>query len=227
MRRRQSAEQGEASPLAVKLAWWAGFLATLILVFALAQAKDAHALTAVAPAAAQVADEEADELPSEEEWEAELEEECEVLGEGEGEEEEICEEAAEESAPADCILTGTKATVTAVPARSLVRLAVTYTARTAAAVRVELSLRGGRGPLRLGEDRARFGRTGTYRSSERLTERELGKVLAARSFIVDVGAINTPRGCHGLLDRRLSVRRAIGGAVTWSEPPARPRPGRG
>ena len=225
MRRRQSAEQGEASPLAVKLAWWAGFLATLILVFALAQAKDAHALTAVAPAAAQVAEEEADELPSEEEWEAELEEECEVLGEDE--EEEFCEEAAEESAPADCILTGTKATVTAVPARSLVRLAVTYTARTAAAVRVELSLRGGRGPLRLGEDRARFGRTGTYRSSERLTERELGKVLAARSFSVDVGAINTPRGCHGLLDRRLSVRRAIGGAVTWSEPPARPRPGRG
>ena len=225
MRRRQSAEQGEASPLAVKLAWWAGFLATLILVFALAQAKDAHALTAAAPAAAQVAEEEADELPSEEEWEAELEEECEVLGEDE--EEEFCEEAAEESAPADCILTGTKATVTAVPARSLVRLAVTYTARTAAAVRVELSLRGGRGPLRLGEDRARFGRTGTYRSSERLTERELGKVLAARSFSVDVGAINTPRGCHGLLDRRLSVRRAIGGAVTWSEPPARPRPGRG
>lgn len=227
MRRRHTSEEEQGSPLAIKLAWWAGFLATLVLVFALAQAKSAQALTLPAPAEAIAGafDEEAeDEAPEEDEnedgWEY-GEEECEVFGEGE-EEEEICEEVeSEEGTPPECLLSSAEATVAAIPARDTLRLSIRHTARAPVVVKVGYSLRGGKGSLRLGEDRKRFNRKGTFRATERLSDPQMAKVLAARSFTVELQAVNTPRYCHRYFDQKLTVKRASGGGLTWSEPPAR------
>jgi hypothetical protein len=225
MRRRHTSEDEHSSPAAIKLAWWAGFLATLVLVFALTQAKSAHAATIPAPLGAIVAalDEETEDEPSEDENEDgwEYEEECEVFGEGD-EEEEFCEEAeGEDGTPPECLLSSAEATVSALPARDTLRLSVRYTSRTPAAVKVEYWLRGGKGPLRLGEDRKRFNRQGTFRSTDRLSDPEMAKVLAARNFTVELQAVNTPRYCHRYFDQKLTVKRNSAGALTWSEPAAR------
>lgn len=226
MRRRHTSSDEPGSPIAIKLAWWAGFLATLVLVFALAQAKSAHAaLSLPAPAASLVVlDEELEDefeegAEDEEDWE--YEEGCEVFGEGE-EEEEICEEVEEEEGPpSECLLSSAEATVSALPARDTLRLSVRYTSRAPAAVKVEYSLRGGKGSLRLGEERKRFNRQGTFRASERLSDPEMARVVAARSFTVELQAVNTPRSCHRYFDQKLTVKRASGGGLTWSEPAAR------
>ncbi len=225
MRRRQTSSNEQDSPIAIKLAWWAGFLATLVLVFALAQAKSAHAATLPSPASAlttildEDAEEELESEEAEEGWEAE--EECEVLGEGD-EAEEICEEAETEAGtPPECLLSSAEATVAAIPARDTLRLAVRYTARTPAAVKVEYWLRGGKGPLRLGEERQRFTRQGTFRATDRLTDPQMAKVIAARNFTVELQAVNTPRYCHRYFDQKLTVKRTSGGGLTWSEPAAR------
>jgi len=227
MRRRHNPENEQSSPISIRIAWWAGFFATLVLVFALAQAKSAHAATLLPPVDGLVgalADEDEDEAPEPDEnedgWEY-GEEECEVFGEGE-EEEEFCEEAeGEDGTPPECLLSSAEATVSAVPARDTLRLSVRYTARTPAAVKVEYWLRGGKGPLRLGEDRKRFNRQGTFRASERLSEPQMAKVVAARNFTVELQAVNTPRYCHRYFDQKLSVKRASAGGLTWSEPAAR------
>lgn len=225
MRRRQSTQDEPGSPISIKLAWWAGFVATLVLVFALAQAKSAHAVTVPAPLGnlVTILDEEAEDeaeagADEEEGWEYG---ECEVFGEGE-EEEEFCEEAEpEEGTPSECLLNSAEATVSVVPARDTLRLAVRYTARAPATVAVEYYLRGGKGQLRLGEDRKRFERQGTFRSTERLSDSQMAKVAAARNFTVELGAVNTPRYCHRYFDQKLTVKRTSGGGLTWSEPAAR------
>jgi hypothetical protein len=225
MRRRHSSSDEQGSPVAIKLAWWAGFLATLVLVFALAQAKSAHALTLPAPANSLLAafDEEIEDEEAEDEgdddWE--YEEECEVVGEGE-EEEEICEEVeGEDGTPPECLLSSAEATVSAVPARDTLRLSVRYTARSPAAVKVEYWLRGSKGSLQLGEDRKRFNRQGTFRSAERLSDPQMTKVVAARNFTVELQAVNTPGYCHRYFDQKLTMKRTSGGGLTWSEPAAR------
>lgn len=226
MRRRHTPENDQSGPISIKLAWWAGFLATLVLVFALAQAKSAQAATLPQPVGSIVgalADEGEDEAPEADEnedgWEY-GEEECEVFGEGE--EEEFCEEAeGEDGTPPECLLSSAEATVSAVPSRDTLRLSVRYTARAPAAVKVEYWLRGGKGPLRLGEDRKRFNRQGTFRATERLSDPQMAKVIAARNFTVELQAVNTPKYCHRYFDQKLSVKRASGGGLTWSEPAAR------
>ncbi len=228
MRRRQTSSDEQGSAAAIKLAWWAGFLATLVLVFALAQAKSAGAATlptlpGPAGALTTLLDDEAEEEAEEDENEYgwEYEEECESAGEGE-DEEEICEEAeAEHGTPPECLLNSAEATVTAVPARDTLRLSVRYTSRTPAAVKVDYWLRGGKGPLRFGEDRQRVNRQGTFRDSERLKDPQMAKVVAARNFTVEIQAVNTPSYCHRYFDQKLTVRRNSGGGLTWSEPAAR------
>jgi len=222
MKRRPLPPGHQGTPFTIRLAWWAAFLATLALVFAIAQAKSAaSAATLPAPVDALTgaivsADDEESEEGEEEEWE--YDEECETFGEGE-EEEEFCEEigGGEDGTPPECLLSSAEATVSALPSRDTLRLQIRYTARSAAAVKVDFWLRGGKGPLNLGEDRKRFGKTGTFRASERLTEPQMAKVLAARNFTVELQAVNTPRYCHRYFDQKLTVKRGL----TWSEPAAR------
>jgi hypothetical protein len=224
MRRRPAPPGETASPISIKVAWWVAFLATLALVFALAQAK-AQALsvpTPLGPVPVLAEEDDEDELGAEdgdeEGWE--YDEECEFVGEDE--EEEFCEETeGDDGTPPECLLSSAEATVSAIPARDTVRLSVRYTARSSAAVKVELFLRGGKGPLSLGEDRKRFERKGTFRQTERLTEDQMKKVVAARNFTVELQAVNTPRYCHRYFDQKLTVKRASGAGLTWQEPAAR------
>ncbi len=229
MRRRASQTDQQDSPLAIRLAWWAGFLATLVLVFAVVQAKSAHALTLPTPASTLLAapDEEAedamlDEEGAEEDEEGwEYDEECELVA-GDEEEEEFCEESeGKDATPPECLLSSAEATVSALPARGVLRLSVRYTAQVSAAVEVDYWLRGGKGTLRLDEDSKRFSRKGTFRASERLSEAQMAKVVAARSFTVELQAVNTPSFCHRYFDQKLTVKRSSGGGLTWSEPAAR------
>jgi len=222
---RRSAPPGEsASPLSIRVAWWVAFLATLALVFAIAQTR-AEALvlpTPLGPVPVLAEEEDEDELGAddgdEEGWE--YDEECEFVGEDE--EEEFCEETeGEDGTPPECLLSSAEATVSALPARDTLRLSVRYTARSSAAVKVEYFLRGGNGPLSLGEDRNRFERKGTFRQTERLTEAQMQRVIAARTFTVELAAVNTPRYCHRYFDQKLTVKRASGGGLTWQEPAAR------
>jgi hypothetical protein len=225
MRRKTASFDHHHPHSATRIAWWVSFLVTLALVFALGLAKSAQALTLPAGAGPVVAvvlpdaeeeTEEGDEAGSEEGWEFE---ECEL---GEDEEVETCEEGeGEEGTPPECLLSSAEATVSASPAHDTVRLAVRYTARTSAAVKIDFELRGRRGALSLGADQKRFSRAGVFRQTERLSEAQMAKVVAAKSFTVELQAVNTPRYCHRYFDRSLTVRRSNGGALTWSAPAAR------
>lgn len=204
----------------LRFAWTVAFLATVALIFGLGLARSASAaaLPSVAPLAAPFEFE--DEAGEEDEYEAEEDEEfCEAADEEaeEAEEEELCEEEAEDETPPACLLSSAVAGVAADPAHNLVRLTVHYTSRSPAAVSVDTFLRGGKGPLSLDDERARFSRSGVFRESERLTDRQMEKVVAARSFTVQLQAAGAPQWCHRYFDRRLTVRRGL----NWSEPAAR------
>jgi hypothetical protein len=147
-------------------------------------------------------------------------EECEV-GEAEDEEEVECEEELEEATPPECLLSSAVATVSASPARDVVRLSLRYTARSSAAVTVGIRLHGNKGALKLGVDQKRFKRAGVFRQTERLSDAQMKRVVAAKDFTVELAAVNTPRYCHRYFDRHLTVKRASGAALTWSEPAAR------
>lgn len=225
-RRRASLEEQDHS--AARFAWWVSFFVTLALVAIFALAHSAQAATATDPLLPPLIELDPEEDPAEEGEEeggeeAEFDEECD-FAEEEGEEVEECVELeADEGAPAECTLTSAEATVAALPARSSVKLVIHYTSRSPAAVSVDLSARGSRGPLGLDGDRGRFGRSGVFRSSERLTEAQMKRVLAARSFTVTVHAVNAPRYCHRYLDRHLTARRHAGPGLVWSDPAAKLR----
>lgn len=235
MRRESSPHHAEPAPIAARTAWWIAIVATLTLTFGLAAAHSARAATLVAPggfatASVTLPAAEPEEAPDEAgDGEAELEEleleECEVV-EDEGEEEEICEEEETAGIPAECLLASSTATVSASPASDRVRLAIRYTASTPAAVEVEYFLRGRKGPLSFDDRRGRFGRFGVFHASAELSEAQMEKVLAAKSFRVQLHPLNAPRSCDRYFDRSLSLRRASGKALTWSDPEASPRKGR-
>lgn len=217
----------EHVPTATRIGWCVALLATLALALTVGIANSAQAMTMpgspgslIAAALPDDGEEEADE-----EEEAEDEsgfEECEL---SEDEEEEFCEEAdAEEATPPECLLSSAEATVSTSPAHGIVRISVRYTSRTSAAVNVDLKLRGRKGSLKLGGDQERFKRSGVFRETERLSDPQMAKVVAAKSFTVELLAVNTPRYCHRYFDNELTVKRASGGGLTWSAPAARSNP---
>ncbi len=224
MRRRQLPPEQQGTPLTVRFAWWAGFLATLALVFALAEAQQSSAASPFGSSALVPLKELETEGGEEVGGEWEFEDFCESFGEGD-ELEELCEEptatATAGGTPAECLLSSTEATVSALPTRGTLRLAIRYTARGPAAVKVAYRSQGAKGSLNLGEARYRFSRSGTFHASTQLSEAQMGKAVAARSFTVAVQAVNTPRSCHRYLDQKLTVKRATGGGLTWKKPAAR------
>lgn len=221
MRREPPETVGEHGPTAIRIGWWVSFVATLALILGLGLAKSAQAFTFPAtpgaiPSALLPDPEEAEEESEEDEgWEYE---ECEAE-----EEEVVCEEEEleEEATPPECLLSSAVATVSASPARDRVRLSVRYTARAPATVTVGVRLRGGKGALKLSVDQKRFKRAGVFRQTERLSEAQMKKVVAAKDFTVELAAVNTPRYCHRYFDRHLTVKRASGAGLTWSEPARR------
>jgi hypothetical protein len=216
--RRKLGIGGHEDPRAIRVAWWASFLATVVLLALLGVAGSAQALTpptAAGPTAAGVSLP-ADESAAEEEGEeGEVEgEECEAE---EGEEE--CEAEAEAAeAPRECVLSSAVATVSASTVSDKVRLTIHYTAFAPGSVQVVAWSRGTKGPLSLNRESDHLSGKGVLRETENLTDAQMDKAAAARSFTVQLRPAHAPRYCHSLLDRHLTVRHSAPGHLTWSDP---------
>ncbi|HEX8050314.1 MAG TPA: hypothetical protein VF504_02500 [Solirubrobacterales bacterium] len=171
-------------------------LLALLLLSVLLTAASAQASFAPTPAPPQpfaAVDDEEDEA---EEDEAEESEDCVI----EDEEDvqlcaEIAEEEREEAEEEQCVLDAAKAAVTVNPGKRRLRLTVHYKTLKPATVDVEASLQGPKGAVHLGTEHARFRRSGTYRDTFTLPEKQMKKALAAREFSVDLHVVNAPASC--------------------------------
>lgn len=140
-------------------------------------------------------DEEADEAEAGED-EGDEEEACDS-------EEEECEEEAEERgkgkgglADDPCLLKSATAAVSVNPGKQRLRLVVRYRTWKPAAVSVEALLRGVKGAVYLGTSHTHFRRSGVYRDTYELAERQTKRALAAREVSVDLQPLNTPPSCR-------------------------------
>ncbi|HEU5062932.1 MAG TPA: hypothetical protein VFT79_07245 [Solirubrobacterales bacterium] len=115
---------------------------------------------------------------------------------------ELCEE--EEPTPTkakpktgedECLLKGAKAAVSVNPGKRRLRLTVHYKTREPATVSVAASLEGPKGVVHLGTDHARFRRSGVYRDTFGLSEKQTKKALGAREFSVQLHVVNAPASC--------------------------------
>lgn len=154
----------------------------------------AEVLPLVAP------EDEADEFgePTEEEEEdGEVEEACESDEEG------VCEEDEESDEPRGrrkaeedgCLLKGASAAVSVNPGKQRLRLSVHYRTWKPTSVSVEAVLRGVKGAVYLGTSHTHFRRSGVYRDSFALAEKQTKKALAAREVSVDLQVVNSPPSC--------------------------------
>jgi hypothetical protein len=139
--------------------------------------------------------------------------------------EEACEEATEEkeleeAEAEECRLESAEATVATVPGRDELRLTVRYKAFEPSVVAIALRLHGAKGGLDLGTDTARFGRSGTLHSTEKLSDRQMARALAAKEFAVGIQAINTPGFCRQSFERHLTARKGAAAGRQWSDPAA-------
>lgn len=213
MRRKLVTPKPAAIP-ATRVAWWAAFLTTLVLIFGLTFIRSAKAavLPPVGPVNVPGITEDDEDEGGDEEDEAE---ECEIVAEDEGEEE-VCEDdEIEFGPPPECFLSSADAAVTADLDHNKLRLAVRYTAYDPATVAVDYWLRGGKGPLTLEGGQKHFGRRGVFRSTQSLTDAQAKRVAAAMSFTVAVHPVNAPDACNSYLDQHLAVKRAVAGGAMW------------
>lgn len=189
-------------------------LLLLLLVALFAAAGPAQALivpAAPVPSLSVKAEEpeEEDENEEAEGEEAETEnEECEVdLEEGED-----CVEAEEVIAAEECAIEDATAKVAANPGNDTVRLTIHYRSFAPAAVAIDSKLRGAKGGLHLGTSHTRFRRAGVFHDSFGLSKKEMAKALAAREFVIDLHAVNTPGYCT----MHLTAHRGGTSKLRWS-----------
>lgn len=131
------------------------------------------------------------------------------------EEEECGEEEAGTEVPPECVLTSAEPVVLAAANRDLVRLQVRYTTASPTQVALAYGLHGGKGALYLGEEKKRFGKRGVLRLKEELSEAQMEKVMAARSFTVRLRVLDAPRHCQPFFDRQLDLRRTTPSGLSW------------
>jgi hypothetical protein len=131
--------------------------------------------------------------PGDEE-DGEVEEACEP------EEEELCEEDEEsrgkrEAEEDGCLLKSGSAAISVNPAKRRLRLSVHYKTWKAAGVSVDAALSGVKGAVYLGSSQAHFRRSGVYRDTFVLAEKQTKKALAAREVSVDLHVVDSPPSC--------------------------------
>lgn len=172
------------------------FVLTLVALLGAALPAQASLLTQTAEVVPLVAaEDEADEAgdPGDEE-EGEPEEACEG-------EEEVCEDEDEEprskrgAGEDGCLLKGASAAVSVNPGKRRLRLSVHYRTWGPASVSVEAVLRGVKGVVYLGTSHAHFRRSGVYRDTFELAEKQTKKALAAREVSVDLQVVDSPPSC--------------------------------
>jgi hypothetical protein len=191
------------------LAWC---LLAISLLAALLFVRQAEALTVPTQAPASVP-------PESEEIEAEEESEDEEEGdESEAEEDEDPGTAGPILLPPECLLHTAEAHVAASATPGVVRLTIHYTSYAPTTVSVNYWLKGSKGSLQLGETKRHFSRRGVFREDAHLSERAMGKVLAARTFIVQLGIPAAPSDCEKDSTQRLTSKQVAAGRATWSRP---------
>lgn len=221
MRRKLGVSGGE-DPRAIRFAWWASFLTTVVLIALLGIARSAQALTlptptGPAPSAVSLAVDESEAEEEAEEEELEVEE-CEAEAEEEFEAEECGGEEEGAEASRECVLSSAVATVSASTVSDKVRLAIHYTAFAPGSIQVATWSRGAKGPLSLSKESDHLSGQGVLRETESLTAAQMNKAVAARSFTVQLLPAHAPSYCRKLLDRHLTVRHSSAGHLTWSDP---------
>lgn len=171
-------------------------LLVILLLTLLGTAVPTQAALLPAPVTSLLAPEE-DEAEAEE---SEAEEEAEDEGEDCESEEEICDEeeaGADRKAKEDgCLLKSASAAVSVNPGKRRLRLTVHYQTWKPASVSVEAVLRGVKGAVHLGTTHARFRRSGVYRDTFELAEKQTKRALAAREVSVDLQVVNTSCRLH-------------------------------
>jgi hypothetical protein len=186
-------------------------LAALLSVRQAEAAGFAEPLQTPATSFAEAEDLEAEEgWEDEEEWEDE-ESEDEEEGEGDG-------TVGPLLLPPECLLHTADAQVTASAAHGVVQLTIHYSSYTPTSVSVNYWLKGSKGSLQLGETKRHFGRKGVFREEAHLSEHAMGKVLAARTFIVQLDISAAPSHCAKYSTQRLSTKHVAGSYATWSRP---------
>lgn len=169
-------------------------------------------LSALPPGAPE--DEEEAEAAEAEEEEVEV---CEETEEG-VEECVVVEEKSESKEAADaCMVKSANATVLVLPAKNTVRLTLRYTTFAPAVVSVRYGLRGRKGNVKMGAESSRFSRKGVFHKTEKLSEKEMAKAVAATEFDVRVHAVNAPGYCRKLFDLELNSRSSARSRASWTD----------
>ncbi len=190
-------------------------LLAVLLLAAVIFVRQAEAVALPAPLQATSATAIEDEGEEEGEWEGE-----------EGEEEESEEEGEDEELggvgplflPPECLLHTADAHVDASAGHGMVRLTIHYTSYTPTDVTIDYWLKGSKGSLQLGQTKRHFGRQGTLHEDAHVSDRAMSKVLAARTFVVELGIPATPSSCAKYSTQRLTTKHGGGGHATWSRP---------
>jgi hypothetical protein len=196
-----------------RLATLAWTLLAISLLAALLFVRQAEAATLPAQAPATLATE-SEEIEAEEESE----------DEEEGEESEAEEDDEDLGSvgplflPPECLLHTAEASVAAAATPGVVRLTIHYTSYAPTNVSVKYWLKGSKGSLQLGETKRHFSRQGVFREDAHVSERAMSKVLAARTFIVQLGIPAAPSSCDKYSTQRLTTKHVAGGHATWSRP---------
>jgi hypothetical protein len=112
----------------------------------------------------------------------------------------------------ECLLQKGSANVTANPGKRRLRLTVHYKTLKPATVNVEALLRTTKGVVYLGNEHARFRRSGVYRDTYALAEKQMKKAITAREFEVELHAVNTPPSCAV----ELNAHRNGAKKLSWS-----------
>jgi hypothetical protein len=197
------------------ITWLVCFVIPMLILTLLAVAKPAAALTAAAPGTAELlgpalaAVTETDAETSAEDDEEAGDSDDESEGEEEGEEEEF--------APEECLLESASARVVALPAQGKVHLTLRYSMLSPAGVAVNYRLAGKRGSLDLGRTRRRFGSQGVLQLTTHLSEAKMAKVLAARSFTVELDIPAAPHYCWRYYGMYLPTKHAGRNRLSWQE----------
>lgn len=155
------------------------------------------------------------------------EEEGELEEESEGEESEAEEDEEEETGrsepglpqgvPDECIEYTVAARVISSPSHNTVRLEVSYDSSESGTASLSYSLKGSKGSLKLGAASWHLSVWGHVEQTAHLSDRELLKLQAARSFTVRVKMPGTPSYCEIYRTRQLTLRHQNGTQTVWTE----------
>jgi|SRR5215203_171392 len=108
---------------------------------------------------------------------------------------EIAREEREEAEAKACVLEDARAALSVNPGKGRLRLTVHYRTSKPAAVSVAATLQGPKGAVQLGTDHTRFNRSGVYRDTFELAEKQMKRTLAATGYSVELNAVNAPPSC--------------------------------